>query len=169
MAEPQAPRIVVRDAAAGERAAIRAVVEAAFGRPSEADLVERLQADGAALISLVAAGEQGLVGHILLSRMTAPFRALALAPLAVIPTRRRRGIGSLLVQTALDRGRRLGWDAVFVLGDPTYYARFGFDARLAVGFTSAYAGPHLMVAPLHGSLPAATGQIDYAAAFAALG
>jgi len=58
---------------------------------------------------------------------------------------------------------------VLVLGDPAYYRRFGFDSELASGFTSRYAGPHLMAFALTHPLPALTGQIDYAPAFAALG
>jgi len=55
------------------------------------------------------------------------------------------------------------------LGDPTCYRRFGFDPALASGFSSRYAGPHLMALALTHPLPALTGQIDYAPAFAALG
>lgn len=38
-----------------------------------------------------------------------------------------------------------------------------------MGFMSHYAGPHLMALALGESLPAITGTIDYAPAFAALG
>ena len=97
------------------------------------------------------AGGVRTVGHVLLSRMTAPVRALALAPLAVATDWQRRGIGTALVEAALERARAAGSQAVFVLGDPAYYRRFGFRADLAAGFASPYAGPHLMVvAPRRG-------------------
>jgi len=67
--------------------------------------------------------------------------------------------------TAADKAR---WDAVFVLGEPAYYGRFGFDAGLARGFSSQFAGPALMVEPLKATLPALAGRIDYAPAFSAL-
>jgi putative acetyltransferase len=104
----------------------------------------------------------------MLSRMKAPLRALGLAPVSVTPDRQRSGIGSLLIRTALERATREGWNAVIVLGDPAYYTRFGFDAALASGFESPYAGPYLMALPLKGSLAVTSGRIDYAAAFAAL-
>jgi len=49
-----------------------------------------------------------------------------------------------------------------------YYRRFGFDPALASGFTSPYAGPHLMASSLTRALPGLSGKIDYAPAFAAL-
>ena len=52
-----------------ERSLIRAINQAAFGRPDEADLVDKLRADGNALLSLVAELDAGLVGHVLFSRM----------------------------------------------------------------------------------------------------
>ncbi|MGB8843415.1 MAG: hypothetical protein WCC64_20355 [Aliidongia sp.] len=58
---------------------------------------------------------------------------------------------------------------VFVLGDPVYYRRFGFDPMLASGFASPYAGPYLMALGLTQPLPSLSGKIDYAPAFAALG
>ena len=149
--------------------AIREVVTAAFGQPLEADLVDRLRADGDSVISLVAEEEGRVVGHIMFSRLTAPFRALGLAPVSVAPDRQRAGTGSRLIRAGLERAAREGWQAVFVLGDPAFYRRFGFDANQASGFSSPYAGPHLMVLALGGALPAITGEIAYAPAFAVLG
>lgn len=91
-----------------------------------------------------------------------------LAPLAVAPERQRQGIGAALVAAALAAAAGGGWRAVFVLGDPAYYRRFGFDAALAAGFDSPYAGPHLMARPLGGPLPARGGPIRHAPAFAAI-
>ena len=152
----------------GDRRAIRDVVIAAFGRRDEAELVDRLRADGDAVLSLVAVEDRRLVGHLLLSRMIAPFRALALAPVAVRPDRQRCGIGSRLVRTGLARAAKDGWQGVVVLGDPGYYRRFGFDPDAAAPFRSPFAGPFLMVAALDGPLPATDGEITHAPAFRAL-
>ena len=161
--------MIIRPEAPSDRAAIRSLVIAAFGGVAEADLVERLRGDGDLVLSLVAEAEGGILGHALLSRMAAPFRALGLAPVAVRPEAQGAGIGGRLIRTALAQAERDGWRAVFVLGDPAYYGRFGFDAALAAGFASAYSGPHLMARALGGPLPARAGRIDYAPAFAALG
>jgi len=161
--------MIVRHEKATDRTSVHALVKAAFGRSDEADLVDRLREDGSVVLSLVALDDDGIVGHILLSRMDAPFTALALAPLAVRPDNQRSGIGTQLVHAALDRVRAAGCQAVFVFGDPKYYARFGFDPALARGFSSPYAGPYLMVLALTGKLPVSAGAIAYARPFAALG
>lgn len=157
--------MLIRDEQPGDAHAIRAVVEAAFSQPLEADLVDRLRGDGDVAISLVATDDSGVVGHILLSKMTAPFRALGLAPVSVRPDRQGTGIGSQLIRAGLERAKEGGWQAVFVLGEPAYYTRFGFDPALASGFTSPYAGAYLMAISLDGDLPVTSGIIEYAPAF----
>jgi len=160
--------MLIRDEEPGDLPAIRAVVEAAFGQRQEADLVDRLRADGDGVLSLVAVDGGKVVGHVLFSEMTAPFRALALAPVSVVPERQRSGIGSRLIRAGLSRAEEDGWVGVFVLGEPDYYGRFGFDAVRARGFESPYAGPYLMVRALGRELPVTTGTIGHAPAFASL-
>lgn len=159
----------VRDEQRDDVAAIGQLHTIAFGQAGEAQLVDRLRADGDSVISLVAVEGEAIVGHVMFSRMGAPFRALGLAPIAVLPQRQGSGIGSTLIREGLKRAALGSWQGVFVLGDPAYYGRFGFDAALARGFTSPYAGPHLMLLALGGGLPVREGRIDYAPAFAALG
>jgi putative acetyltransferase len=161
--------LAVRDEKPEDREAVYHVVSSAFGGAAEAALVDQLRSDGDAVTSLVAEEDGLIVGHVLLSRMAAPFPALALAPVSVIPSRQRRGIGSMLMEGAVSRARGEGWAALFVLGDPRYYERFGFSVEAAAGFTSPYAGQHFMVLPLGSSLPATTGKLRHASAFAALG
>ncbi len=119
-------------------------------------------------LALVAVEDDEITGHVLLSPMRAPFKALGLAPLSVLPERQNRGVGAALTMAALARAKAGGWQAVFALGDNAYYERFGFRADLAAAFESPYAGAHFMVAPLLAALPALSGKVDYAAAFAAL-
>lgn len=147
---------------------MRNVIAAAFGRPDEARLVDRLRADGDSVISLVAFDQNEIIGHVLFSRLATPFPALALGPASVAPDRQRKGIGSRLIRAGLERAAKGAWRAVFVLGDPRYYRRFGFDPPLAASFTCRYAGPHLMALPLGGALTRTGGVIEYAAAFASL-
>ena len=109
-----------------------------------------------------------VVGHVMFSPMTAPFRALSLAPVAVLPEWRRQGIAADLIQAGLAYAGR-DWDAVFVLGEPFYYRRFGFDGELSAGFTSPYAGPCFLVKPLRAGLPVLRGRVVHAPAFARLG
>ncbi|MEQ9643080.1 MAG: N-acetyltransferase [Alphaproteobacteria bacterium] len=160
--------MLVRPATAADHDAIHDLVATAFDQPDEAVLVDRLRRDGDVAIELVVADGEAPVGHVLFSRLRAPFRALALAPLSVRENRRREGIGARLVGAGLERAAHDGWQGAFVLGDPAYYTRFGFDAALAATFACAYAGPYLMATALGGTLPVTTGQIDYPAAFSAL-
>ena len=83
--------------------------------------------------------------------MKAPFPALALGPVAVQPEYRRTGIASQLIREGIARSEAAGWAGIFVLGDPAFYRRFGFNAGKASGFISPYAGPHLMVLPIGGA------------------
>ncbi len=101
--------------------------------------------------------------------MAAPFRALALAPVSVMPERQNAGIGSRLIRAGVERAVADGWQGVFVLGEPEYYRRFGFDPALAAGFASPYAGPYFMALSIGGALPVTEGKLGHAPAFADLG
>ncbi|MGF1554522.1 MAG: GNAT family N-acetyltransferase [Paracoccaceae bacterium] len=166
--------MIPREAREEDAAAIRAILLASFPTRAEADLVRRLVADGDAVIVLIVeppgaepSGDEPC-GVCVLSRMTAPFPALGLGPLAVTPVWRRRGIGARLVREGLSRAATAGWRGVFVLGDPAYYERFGFSTDLAAGFESAFAGPCFMGLALGGALPARTGALAYPPAFDAM-
>ena len=115
------------------------------------------------------------VGHLALSRVTldppAPgVRALGLAPMAVAPVAQRSGIGSALVRHALAWSRRAGVDAVFVLGHPAYYPRFGFFPAAGLGIGNEYGAPSeaFLVAELTpGALDGVAGTARYDPALAA--
>lgn len=159
---------MVRDERPADRAAVRDLVTAAFGTHLEARLVAELQADGDAALSLVATDGDAVIGHLLLSRLDAPFRALALAPLAVQPGRHRQGIGGTLIREGLRRAAADGWDLVFVLGYPDYYLRFGFDLDLAARFRTPWDGPFMMAMALSDRPRPEGAAIAYPKAFANL-
>jgi putative acetyltransferase len=149
-----------------DRAAIRAVHDAAFGGPDEGRLVDRLRRDGAALLSLPALVDGRIVGHILFSRLAMAVPAVALAPVGVLPGHQRRGIGSSLVRKGLELCRERGIAAVLVLGEPAYYERFGFSVDLAEGLDCPYSGPYLQALELlSGTIR--PGTVGYPPAFSA--
>jgi putative acetyltransferase len=170
------PTIRVRPETADDATAVYAVNAAAFGRADEAALVARLRAQGAAAVSLVAQVDDAVVGHILFSPVTvtgdgAPWAALALGPMAVLPARQGHGIGSQLVRAGLDACRRRGEDVVFVLGHPGYYPRFGFAPARPFGIDCQYDVPaevFMLVELAPGAVAGRRGTVQYHPAFDAV-
>jgi putative acetyltransferase len=153
----------------GFEGAIRALLLAAFPTAVEADLVARLRHDGDIVIEMAAREGERVIGYVAFSRMSAPMKAVGLGPVAVLPARQRQGIGSALIREGLARAQAQGLEAAFVLGEPAYYRRFGFDAEAASGFASPYAGPYFMALALaDGGLAVRSGRVDYAPAFSGL-
>lgn len=168
---PDRDPAAVRPEEAGDRAAVRRVNEAAFGGSEEADLVDRLRADGLVLLSLVAEADAEVVGHIMFSRMAVDtaageLPAVALAPMAVAPAWQRRGVGGQLVRQGLDRLREMGERIVIVVGHPEYYPRFGFSSAQARALDSPFPpDPFMALALSPGALEGIRGRVRYPAAF----
>ena len=53
---------------------------------------------------------------------------MALAPVSIAPEHQKKGIGSLLIHTALKRAKEIGYESVIVLGHQDYYPKFGFKS-----------------------------------------
>jgi putative acetyltransferase len=159
-----------------DREAIFRVNREAFGRETEARLVDALPRSEAFFpeLSLVAVDEGGVVGHILFTRIqiktaSGPVPALALAPMAVLPGLQRQGIGSALVQRGLEECRRRGEKLVVVLGHPEYYPRFGFVPAGPHGIRAPFPPPPeaFMVLELDpGALEGVSGEVAYPPEFA---
>jgi putative acetyltransferase len=125
---------------------IRTVVQGAFGRPGEADLVDALRRAGALVLSVVATLDHSIVGHVAFNPVTIHAQdsvssALALAPVAVTPGFQRRGIGSALILWSLDECLRMGHRVVIVLGEAAYYGRFGFMPASPFGIKCPFPAP----------------------------
>lgn len=153
------------------RAAIHALTQAAFGRVDEADLVDRLRADGLVRLSLVAVEDGEVVGHVLLTALAVSVDAravdaLCLAPVSVRPDYQGSGVGSMLIREALVRAEQSGFEAVVVLGHPGYYPRFGFSAALAAKLAAPFSGEAFMALELvEGGLRGESGRVRYPPAF----
>jgi len=135
---------LIRPETGGDREGINRLLLAAFPTSSEARLVEQLRSDGDVVFSLAAVEPSRVIGHALFSKLRAPDTALALAPVAVMANRRRRGIAAAMIEAGLERARSECWAAVVVLGDPSYYRRFGFSREAVRGMACRYSGPGLM-------------------------
>ena len=89
-------------------------------------------------LALVAEEEGNIIGHIMLTKTyveneTGKFEALLLAPVSVVLEHRNQGVGSKLIQTDMKLAADMGFQAVFLAGDPAYYHRFGFVPTIQYG------------------------------------
>jgi predicted N-acetyltransferase YhbS len=119
------------DAAAREDLLDRVMGPVRHLKPSERLRRGRAPAAG---LALVARDGDRLVGTLRLWNVAAGGRpALLLGPLAVDGTAQGLGVGSALMQRAIARARAAGHGGIVLVGDPDYYARFGFTAALTRG------------------------------------
>ena len=116
----------------------------AFGRPGEAQVVDRLRENSPVFFSFVARVEGRVVGHLLFTPAQIvqvddwTITGLGLAPLAVLPEFQRIGIGSALCREGLNRIQPEAYPFVIVLGHPCYYPRFGFEHASRYDIRCAY-------------------------------
>jgi len=136
----------IRSELPADAPAVRHVHDQAFGQSDEADIVERLRAAGKVVVALVAEQNGVVVGHIVFSPVTIeregrPCAAVALAPMAVLPTHQHRGIGRRLVEEGIMACKELGHVRIVVVGHPQYYPWFGFAPARRYGLRCEYDVP----------------------------
>ncbi len=164
--------MMIRSERTGDAAAIEAVTVAAFkGAPHTAHtehlIVRALREAGALSVSLVAEDAGQIVGHVALSPVVLSGGEpdwYGLGPISVVPALQGRGIGTRLMQAALDALRARGAAGCVVLGDPAYYGRFGFVADPALVLPDVPL-VYFQVMPLNGTVP--VGSVRCHPAFAA--
>lgn len=135
--------IEIREEEPGDRDAVYALNRAAFGGDAEANIVDKLRASCSDYLSFVAVDGDTIVGHILFTPVHVDGHGVAgmgLAPMAVLPSRQREGMGSLLVRHGLAHLHRSNCPFVTVLGHPEYYPRFGFEAASKYRLLSQWEG-----------------------------
>ena len=152
--------------------AVARVLEAAFGKPDEARMVEAIRASVGYVpeLAFVADDDGELVGHAMLSWVGlagSDRRLLELAPLAVAPERQREGIGSALTRAALAAAEARGEPLVLVLGHPGYYVRFGFRRSDELGIEPPQPAWHaaFLVVPLTAYDASIRGRVVFPASF----
>jgi len=159
---------IIRRESTSDRAAIREVHLASFAGDGEADVVDALRDAGRLTISLVAEIDGRIVGHVAFSPVSAGDQmGLGLAPVAVLPDYRRRGIADALIRAGLAAGARIGGGFAVVLGEPDYYSRFCFRPALEWGLHDPFGGgaafQALSFTP--GAIPRGAGLVSYAPEF----
>lgn len=114
-------------------------------------------------------GGPHIVGYIMFTTLkVGDSTALALAPLAVLPSHHSKGIGGALIRRGHDIARELGWEFSILLGHAGYYPRFGYQPASSFGIVSPFDVPDdaFMAINLAGNLEARLpGLVAYSSAF----
>ncbi len=120
-----------------DAALIESLLDRTFGFDRQRKTVYRLRQGAAPVdkLSFVAlAPDGGLLGSLRFWPVRiGTARAILLGPLAVEPALQGAGIGRALVGHGLARARRAGEGICVVVGEPAYYAPFGFRNAGAAG------------------------------------
>ena len=127
--------MLIRDQTEADFSAVHELVIAAFktlpvacGR--EQFVMDALWRTGAATVALVAEDRGEVVGQAVFSKVLVSGHDVGwhgCGPVSVLPARHKQGTGSALMRAGLERLRALGSKGCVVVGDPTYYRRFGFE------------------------------------------
>jgi predicted N-acetyltransferase YhbS len=138
IALPDAAPFAIRSERASDVVAREALLDACFGANRQLRTCQRLR-DGRAPaegLAFSAVRNGKLAGTVRLWHVSAGGRpALVLGPLAVDPSCRALGVGAALMNHALAAATARGHGAVLLLGDASYYARFGFTAAKTAGLS----------------------------------
>lgn len=89
------------------------------------NLVAQIDEEIVGQIAYVQAGFHGDDGNI--------HKFIMFGPVAVRPDHQRKGIGSKLIESSLQRAESLGYTAVAIMGNPDFYHRFGFVSASGLG------------------------------------
>lgn len=127
--------LIIRNESRADHAAISHVIEQAFNDQqysshTEQFIVHALRDVQQLTIVLVAVLNQEIVGHIAISPVSISSAVegwFGLGPIAVAPKWQHHGVGSALINTALKQLKATGAAGCVVLGDPHFYAQFGFQ------------------------------------------
>jgi predicted N-acetyltransferase YhbS len=146
-------------------AEVEQLLDIAFGtdRKGRTAYMLRQYSDPIASLSWALLEQETLLGSIQCWPVRIGGSKLVLVgPVAVHPNRQGQGIGRRLMHTMLEHAEKLGNPAMVMIGDPEYYAPFGFDAAATKGWTLP--GPweqhRLLARNVAGTTLPATGLIE---------
>lgn len=165
-------KISIRAEQPQDQQSIHDVTRAAFLEAPHTDhteqfIVQALRDAAALTVSLVVETEGKIIAHVALSPVEISDGAkdwFGLGPISVLPEKQGQGIGSKLMQAALEQLKAINANGCVLLGDPIFYSRFGF--KVYPGLVLADVPPEYFQALLlQGDLP--QGSVTYHEAFAA--
>lgn len=141
--------IIIRQENKNNYKAVYDLVKEAFASAehadgTEQDLVERLRKSDAFVeeLSLVALDNDKIVGYILFTKVIlGNTNSLGLAPLAILPSYQKQGIGTMLLQKGHALAKDLGYQYSIVLGSEKYYPRVGYKPASLFGIVAPFDVP----------------------------
>lgn len=166
--------IQIRAEQANDIQTIHELTEAAFLEAPHTDhteqfIVKGLRDSDALTLSLVAEDAGQLVGHVAVSPVTISDGSSAwygLGPISVVPEKQGLGIGSQLMQAAIEQLKAIDAKGCVLLGDPNFYGRFGFNVYPEL-VLDGVPPEYFQALLLQGDVP--QGSVTYHQAFAAQG
>lgn len=166
--------LVIRSECKSDEDAISEVIRQAFvshpySSHTEHFIVGALREANALTISLVAEQSGQVVGHIAFSPVTISDGSsgwFGLGPISVLPSVQKRGIGRALIEHGLSLLRERGAAGCVLLGEPSFYERFGFANKSSLVLSGA---PQEFFLALSFGSGSPQGEVTYHAAFSAGG
>lgn len=128
---------IIRPERPDDVVAIEEVTRQAFAshphsRQTERFIIRALREADALSLSLVAEVSGQVVGHIAFSPAAmsdGSLRWFGVGPVSVVPSMQRQGIGRALIERGLSLLRERGAAGCVLVGEPSFYRRFGFAHR----------------------------------------
>lgn len=137
---------IVRQTTAADYATVYQLIKTAFETAVHRDGTEqdfavtlRESENYIPRLDLVAEIDGHIVGHILFTHTTITtfdgdtYDTLLVAPLSVLLEYRNQAVGAGLMNEGLRIAAEMGYTAAFLLGDPDYYSRFGYQPSALYG------------------------------------
>ncbi len=163
--------MVIRAEQASDYQAVQDLVKLAFESAEHSDgneyiLVQKLRGSDGFIkeLSLVAEEDGEILGHIVFTKATiGDTNGLTLAPLSVLPTAQKKGVGTALMNKGHEIAKELGYDIIVVLGSEKYYPRVGYKPASMLGISAPFDVPdeNFMAISLSGNTDPINGTVAY--------
>ncbi len=142
--------MIIREENDSYIADITAIHNQAFKGLVEGKIVENLRKNRNLIISLVCEIDDQIIGHIAYSPIYKQHKeviGIGLAPIAVLPSHQKMGVGSKLIEKGNQIAISKGFKKIFVLGGVNYYSKFGFELAKKYNYFSKFdpEGNHFMI------------------------
>ncbi len=164
-------KMIIRQEESKDYEIVEAVVKKAFENAEHSDgkeheLVARLRKSDGFIkeLSLVAEEDNSIIGHIVFTKARiGDDIVLALAPLSVLPSAQKKGVGTALMRKGHEIAKRLGYDIIVVLGSEKYYPRVGYKPASTFEIKAPFEVPdeNFMAISLSDNGEKVNGTIEY--------